>query len=300
MKIYKNDGTFIDNATDTDFGWNINDIIIDESISFYENANEHLRKYFNLSRDIIEIQEPASVEINVDLQHGKTNKIENMNTKIPPKDEIVGLINPCTIESKMLLSVIHFAMYKNFNRNMISFEDFRNSNHLKFLTGVETAIRDGIQNYQGVKNNNAFSLVMDLFLTETECDVTDFTPYNRNMFTDYKDSDTEKYKFLCQKLGSHCSEILRNVDTNIERICEETSDLRLQVYKIKESFEKETLRLVALIKSAQLLEKDLREVKFLDNLIDLLNGKLSNVVLKESPFRILLRPSNRKELNLII
>ncbi|KAJ3632651.1 hypothetical protein MTP99_009643 [Tenebrio molitor] len=52
---------------------------------------------------------------------------------------------------------------------------------------------------------------------------------------------------------------MRNVDTNIERICEETSDLRLQVYKIKESFEKETLRLVALIKSAQLLEKDLRE-----------------------------------------
>jgi hypothetical protein len=181
-------------------------------MNIYENI-------FNLSRDIIEIQEPASVEINVDLQHGKTNKIENMNTKIPPKDEIVGLINPCTIESKMLLSVIHFAMYKNFNRNMISFEDFRNSNHLKFLTGVETAIRDGIQNYQGVKNNNAFSLVMDLFLTETECDVTDFTPYNRNMFTDYKDSDTEKYKF--QKLGSHCSKIMRNVDTNIERICEE-------------------------------------------------------------------------------
>ncbi|XP_044267727.1 uncharacterized protein LOC123013337 [Tribolium madens] len=304
MKIYKSDGSYINNPTDTDFGWHLNDVVIDESVPFYQ---EHNQKLLQMEKKSIVVKlcdntvETAPITSVIDFKLG--DNFQDINREIPFKTQVCSLINPCTIESKVLLSVVHYALYKNFDRNMINLEHFKNGTRLPFCQDLESVIHDEIQTFSRDKNN-VLSLMMDLILSENKCDRHELGA-EKSEFQNIDVVDGFQYKHFCYEYKSGkkiCNNLSFDdvINQTITKIRKNTADIDLEIDKIKKSFVDDIFCVNVLIHRAQKLEKDLRETKFLNDLIHLLNGELEKVALRESPFQIFLHSGQYDDLNLII
>ncbi|EFA03125.1 uncharacterized protein LOC657886 [Tribolium castaneum] len=300
MKIYKSDGSCINRPTDTAFGWPLKDVIIDESVPFYAEQN---RKLFERGPSRVKLcancVETAPITSVIDFKLG--DNLEEITRERPLQARVCSLINPCTIESKALLSVVHYAMYKNFDRNMINLEHFKNGTRLPFCQDLERVIHDEIQTFSRDKNN-VLSLMMDLILSENKCDRDELGADNSQFeSTDVVDALFQHKQFGCCKSGGKfCDSFDDVINQTITRMRENTADIDLEIDKIKKSFVDEIFCVNGLIHRAQKLEKDLRATKFLDDLIHLLNGELDKVSLRESPFRVFLHSGQCDDPNLII
>ncbi|XP_060518191.1 uncharacterized protein LOC132696985 [Cylas formicarius] len=155
MRIYREDGSFVENLEDVEFGWFLTNIAIDEGIPGSDQHNENLRKRSRLGpleETVEEVGEEAiiqrlgpsseapSMDIKIqtaseaiDYEMNAEGFIEchdpaPVNLKVPSKEELMNLINPINTEAKALLSVLSYSKYKSLNEKITSNEVFKTLN----------------------------------------------------------------------------------------------------------------------------------------------------------------------------
>uniref|UniRef100_A0A6P7FZR6 Uncharacterized protein LOC114335950 n=1 Tax=Diabrotica virgifera virgifera TaxID=50390 RepID=A0A6P7FZR6_DIAVI len=133
MRIYKSDGSYVED-NDTEFGWYFYEIMVDESNDRFEEINRETRyisklkkplsftfesiDYTNFEekeeRPIEKISPDIEIESIFDVESCTTEEdeestCEEVDLEFPPKDKLAELIDPCSPETKMLLSVISYS-----------------------------------------------------------------------------------------------------------------------------------------------------------------------------------------------
>lgn len=227
MKIYKSDGSCIDNPADTEFGWNLNE----ENVLFHNKFCKTPNKEVKLWENPIQTAQISSV-VDFELASGLDEIAET-----PQKSQICSLINPCTVESKVLLSVVHNAMYRNFDRRMLNLEHFKNGTRLPLCQDIESVIFNQIQDFSR-DENNVLSLMMDLILTENRCDRHELCDNLQFQNRDFV--DRIQHKHFCERVREKClsySEFEDVINRIVQEISDRTVDLDLEIDKIKKSFE---------------------------------------------------------------
>ncbi|KAJ3653342.1 hypothetical protein Zmor_012599 [Zophobas morio] len=287
MRVYRDDGTWYTPHLDDDaFGWNFNDINIHEDV------------YSDMK---FSVENPQSVDLPGERKRLTTQDID-MQT--PRKSQIINLINPCTFESRALLSVVNQSLLTTLDPSMIRTDHFVQSSAYKMYTGdSDGLIVEEIDNYNRCKNHN-FSLLMDMVLSENKCDVKaiSFDKYGESNGDEVDSGNNFRSEWDNRKMQRVYS-LNHDCDMISDQIVKLSSETRVSLKTMSELravFEEENKRVDQLIQDAQYIGKELRETKFLDDLTHLLTGQLEKVVLKEASFRIFLRPDEDEEMNLII
>lgn len=203
MRVYRSDGSFVDDPTDDEFGWFLEDIIIDEASKNYEKRNREMKMksfsrkhFFSDSED--NFVKPAADEIPVNIIdpgieiHQAKNFVncedimnnlssiclaEEMINIENEKNKLASIMSPCSIEAKTLLSVIHYTKYKGIEKKQASEELLRSVNfkstNLKFLLSekkseIESEFPGELDNSKHLKEDNMRSLMMDLISTDMD------------------------------------------------------------------------------------------------------------------------------------
>ncbi|XP_045472567.1 uncharacterized protein LOC123679179 isoform X2 [Harmonia axyridis] len=122
MKIYSTDGSYTENVRDTEFGWSFNDIDLDSGNEIGKTEIFEVKgKPLLLPNPIIEVcgvenaEECQERPVNLTREYMLRNFV-NIDSQTPTKEEIASLIEPYSIQSGTLLSVVSNAKlltYKN-------------------------------------------------------------------------------------------------------------------------------------------------------------------------------------------
>ncbi|CAH0558311.1 unnamed protein product [Brassicogethes aeneus] len=354
MRVYRVDGTFIDEPNDTRFGWNLDEIIVDESQPNYEERNREYRKLELMRKNLVRDrlfdstdsdtepdppEQPIIMHNCVPKVHSNTTttsiglegsgitnnfiNFEDIDSKIPSKEELMNLINPCNVESRMLLAVISFAKYKTLKKEEVfktrpinqktrNFKLFLNDEPTK---NFQNELHQEIENYHNTKEENLMSLMMELVLNDIDCKISDITELNTsdlgNSIHSNSSSNAEESSVYLSNASNYLSILnrdevmsslgLSDEDKSIQSICDEAKDMQVLIRDVKSSFRSESCRVHEIMQEATKVEKNLKETIFLNNLLHLLNGDLDKVKLKSTPFKMLLDPLTiPDELNLIV
>lgn len=219
MRVYRSDGSFVDDPNDTEFGWFFKEITIDETILDYQQRNYDikvssiLRKSFkknvlNESTDYSDEFENIPVPIQIIIPEVKIEPVKDyincediMNNLSSicsaeefrnienEKEKLANNMTPCSIEAKMLLCVIHHAKFKSLQKKETSEEllksvNFKSTN-LKFLLSEQkNDFRDEFfteKMEHDSKEENIPSLMMDLISTDIDCNVDNLVNINDNL-----------------------------------------------------------------------------------------------------------------------
>lgn len=219
MRIYRSDGSFVDDPNDTEFGWFFREITIDETILDYERRNHDmkmssfLRKSFkkdflNESVDYSEANENIQIPIEIikpdveiepvkdyinceDIMNNlysicNAEEFRNIENE---KDKLANNMTPCSIEAKMLLCVINHAKFKSLQKKETSEKLFNSVNfkstNLKFLLSEQKSdfkgdIFSDIIDHD-IKEKNMPCLMMDLISTDIDCNIDNLVNVNDNL-----------------------------------------------------------------------------------------------------------------------
>lgn len=212
MRIYKTDGTFVENQKDTEFGWSFDEFAFNEHPSNDEvkaktnPRNPSKEDAFMESVDIIEPEKPIvvkHVKVNVKTEpivnvvnckmeiegppivkneSKSVKELKNLHYAVPAKEELAKLINPCNTETRALMSIIYFAKYKSLIKEETSAElfktvNFKTTNFKRLIkekpeSAKERMIKD-IQHYYATNEDNMLSLMMELILADMGCTLED-------------------------------------------------------------------------------------------------------------------------------
>ncbi|CAG9862738.1 unnamed protein product [Phyllotreta striolata] len=354
MRVYKSDGSFVEDINDIEFGWFLGDIVIDESVEKFEEINRETRYISKMHKsrpkfcesiDISNVEEPRyikikTVEPNVEVVNiidtcrnddlpSSEELARSVDVDFPPKQKLIEMINPYNAETRMLLSVISFAKYKSLmadKTDLMNKVNVRTTNYKNLLfersTSVTEDMIDEIVNYHANKEDNMMSLMMELILTDVDCDdrdvlqqkpvpqilpqfiITSQTSDLGNSLPNGSSSEGETRNNYLQV--SNRSDILNSLglsdeDKSIQSFCDETFEMHQELADIKKSFQEDENKVNDLLKQACALKNDLRETLYLNDIINLLEGHVEKVKLKKLPFRIFNeRMVENSELNLII
>lgn len=217
MKVYRSDGSFVDDPNDTEFGWFFNEIIVDESILNYQQRNRDIKmcsflrkslkkEYLNDSMDNLEEDDVKPIPIEVINPNIKTATIKDclncddlMNnlfeictaeefTNIEnEKEKLINSLSPCSIEAKMLLCVISHSKFKSIQKTDTSEELLRSVNfkstNLKFLLSEKKSESNDELFYEMIKSKNkkeenTKSLMLDLISSDIDCTVNNLEALN--------------------------------------------------------------------------------------------------------------------------
>ncbi|KAG5889776.1 hypothetical protein JTB14_036392 [Gonioctena quinquepunctata] len=359
MRVYKSDGTFTEDSNDTEFGWYFSEIVIDESQPHFEEINKETRVLSKLRKSLTkenvsetidipeEIEIAEEVEADSPIRNIKPSFIpdmkkllfEKLNCASFPKEKLAEIINPCNPETRMLLAVTFFSKYNSLIKEETAEELMKTVNlkttnfkcllHEEKLNSAEDMYKE-IVNYHATKEDNMLSLMMELILTDVDCEVDDivtprkpepergpvvptFVIETSDLGNSIQSSSTsskcgEQRDYLQVPNNINRSNILSSIgleeeDKSIQSFCDESYEMHFQLAEIKKSFQEDEDKVNELIKQATALKNDLRETIFLNDLLHLLKGDLEKVKSKKLPFRIF---HNQKsdvenlELNLII
>ncbi|KAJ8935228.1 hypothetical protein NQ314_012927 [Rhamnusium bicolor] len=365
MRIYKTDGSFDEYPNDTEFGWYLNEIVVENTSDFKEIEEENVTQSPTISPIeesllesvyLVEARKPPVIVKKVDpkikiqpvmdvldckmeIEGFSVEKdeskslleLKNINSTIPSKEKMANLINPCNFETKMLMSIIYFAKYKSLMKHETSKELFKSVNYrtsnFKYLikeTNIKEEIYKEIQNYHAMKEDNMLSLMMELILTDLNCNLDDILDVNRpvnehnnpqfvletsdlgnsipsSCSSKGENSDKSNYPTVLDRSSILSSIGLSDEDKSIQSLYEETFEMHSQLARIKKSFQEEEDRVNNLIKMGMDLQKDLKETLYLNDILHLLKGDIEKVKFKKLPFRIFHKEKEGNgELNLII
>ncbi|CAG9835278.1 unnamed protein product [Diabrotica balteata] len=365
MRIYKSDGSYVED-NDTEFGWYFYEIMVDESNDRFEEINRETRYISKLKKPLSftfesidytnfeEIEERPIEKISPDIEIESIFDVESCTTEeddesiceevdleFPPKDKLAELIDPCSPETKMLLSVISYSRYKSLMKEettdkLIQKVNVKTTNFNHFIKDKRTSLSEDmfkeIITYHATKEDNMMSLMMELILTDVDCqleDIVDSVEPEPEEEESANGFQIPQFVFETSDLGnslpsissnksetlvdsnylqvSNRANILSNLglsdeDKSIQSICEETFEMHQELADIKKSFQEDVNKVNELLKQACVLKNDLRETLYLNDIINLLEGDIEKVKLKKLPFRIFYRSikAGDRDINLII
>lgn len=298
--MYKSDGSFVDSPNDTEFGWYFTDIVIDESAPKFRERNKEIKAFSRMYKSIDKLSVASSsdsIDIDcaeeVEVQESKPNlrvelvrdifNCENVYQSLSTvlaaeqfrhisseKERLANNINPCSIEAKMLLSVVYHAKYKallkkDASENLLKTVNYKTTNFKCLLSDNQSDLSDDIYeeilNYQATKEDNMLSLMMELILTDTDCNINDLVnesessvPKTNPVIPQFvfetsdlgnsiqsssssQDENQEKnYLAVSDKSNILSSIGLSEEYKSIQSFCEETTEMHQELTNIKRSF----------------------------------------------------------------
>ncbi|XP_072389668.1 uncharacterized protein [Diabrotica undecimpunctata] len=206
MRIYKSDGSYVED-NDTEFGWYFYEIMVDESNDRFEEINRETRYISKLKKPLSftfesidytnfeEIEERPIEKISPDIEIESIFDVESCTTEeeeesiceevdleFPPKDKLAELIDPCSPETKMLLAVISYSRYQSLMKEdttdkLIKKVNVKTTNFNHFIKDKRTSLSEDmfkeIITYHATKEDNMMSLMMELILTDVDCQLED-------------------------------------------------------------------------------------------------------------------------------
>ncbi|KAJ8961258.1 hypothetical protein NQ318_008942 [Aromia moschata] len=214
MRIYKYDGSYTENPSDTGFGWYFSDVTENEEIRHKETYARRQSSTDNKFMESIDIVEPVKklvvkkIDVNIKTQpianvleckmdiEGMSVKadepklvreLRNINLMIPPKEKLASLVNPCNMETKTLLSILYSAKYRTLIKSETSDElfktvNFRTTNYKHLINEKEASLKEEmckeIRDYRAANEDNMMSLMMELILADIDCNLEDIVDVN--------------------------------------------------------------------------------------------------------------------------
>lgn len=295
MRVYRSDGSFVDDPDDKEFGWFLKDIVIDEATINYQQRNRDMKmrsfldksqqhKCYSDSDESLEkseiIQVPVEIinpqiaiqpvkdyvdcEAVMDNLFAICNTDEFMNFEIE-KEKLANNLNPCSVEARMLLCIIHNARFKLLQKKATSEELMKSVNFkstkLKFiLSDQKNDFIEDIINYHETKEDSMLSLMMELISSDVHCDVDNLVATNDpaqphsifprfvvdtsdlgNSISSSSSSREEKCEKHSLNLSPDKSNILSSLglcdeERSIQYYCEETYEMHKELANIRNSF----------------------------------------------------------------
>lgn len=210
MRFYRSDGTIRRETNDSEFGWRCSEFVIDENVPLYEVTNHCVRKG-SVRNDIDENLED-SINLNeekITITVYKSNVFEhaaetsdqniqddtraedncpkefiNIDSVVPSKQQLSDLVDPISFESRMLLSVIHYAKFEKLQDESLTFSSpLKKSSPCDYEQKKSKAVRyllkDNQKEYSKLvkkvsgrngyacSESNLLSLMVELTLTDT-------------------------------------------------------------------------------------------------------------------------------------
>lgn len=112
MRIYGVDGSFVEDGEDA-FGWWFRDIIVDENVPDFKSKNARTKEKGG-STFICQnwVREERGISETKAVLENQWNGFRNIDCCVPCKQKISELIQGNSLESMVLLSVVHYAKYK--------------------------------------------------------------------------------------------------------------------------------------------------------------------------------------------
>lgn len=219
MRIYKTDGTFVENQKDTEFGWSFDEIEFkrnpprDKANAENNPRTPSKEDAFMESVDVVETEKPIvvkHVKVNIKtepivnivnckmeiegpraVKNGRklSRQLRNLHYTVPSKEELAKLINPCNIETRTLMSIIYFAKYKSLIKEETSAELFstvnlKTTNFKRLIKDKEESTKEeiikDIQHYYANNEDSMLSLMMEMILADIGCTLEDIVDVDEN------------------------------------------------------------------------------------------------------------------------
>lgn len=130
--------------------------------------------------------------------------VNSVDINFPPNEKLAEMVTPCNTETKILLSIINYSKYKtlvkeNTTGDLMKTVNIKTTNLKNLINDKRTSITQDmfseIINYHATKEDNMMSLMMELILTDVDCDIQDIVDSN---------VETEKKVILPQFILQSC------------------------------------------------------------------------------------------------
>lgn len=206
MRVYRSDGSFLEDSNDIEFGWFLKDIIVDEASINYEQMNRNRKmdafmrkslkeKYFSDSDESLDETENERISMEVIVPEIEIQQVKNfvdcesiMNDLLAicneeefknleqERERIANNLNPCSAEARMLLGVINCQRFKSYLQKCAIQElpkcvNFKSSN-LNFLLSNQPTDEHKETNHL-FECTKTPSLMMELLSTKIDTGVCD-------------------------------------------------------------------------------------------------------------------------------
>ncbi|XP_045472566.1 uncharacterized protein LOC123679179 isoform X1 [Harmonia axyridis] len=305
MKIYSTDGSYTENVRDTEFGWSFNDIDLDSGNEIGKTEIFEVKgKPLLLPNPIIEVcgvenaEECQERPVNLTREYMLRNFV-NIDSQTPTKEEIASLIEPYSIQSGTLLSVVSNAKLLTYKSKYLQLFIAARASAYRYLIRDKEEIKKVVDefNLNDAESHNPVSILLELIFTDKPSPI-DYFLFN----TKASESGSLVRSLLRQKSQDVFAKAKGDADSGVaDSISSNNSDdnMRNEVLEIHEDLEHMNLTVERLIEKAEKLEKDLIQTNYLDDLIHLLNGNVDKVKTIKLPFKAFLA-RGEEQVNLVV
>ncbi|XP_044752418.1 uncharacterized protein LOC123312197 [Coccinella septempunctata] len=308
MKIYSTDGSYTENVRDTEFGWFFNDIEL-ESENEVGNPQENGEifevkgKPLILTNPVVEVHGVENAEecqerpVNLVREHMLRNFV-NIDSQSPTREEIASLIEPYSIQSGTLLSVVSNAKLLTYKSKYLQLFIAARASAYRYLIKDKEEIKKVVDefNLNSHEFDNPVSILLELIFTDKTSPI-DYFLFN----TKASESGSIVRSLLRQKSQDVFAKAKCDSDSGVADSISsnDSNEMRNEVIEIHQDLEHMNLTVERLIEKAEKLEKDLIQTNYLDDLIHLLNGDVEKVKTIKLPFKAFLTGEEEK-VNLVI
>ncbi|KAL3283431.1 hypothetical protein HHI36_006576 [Cryptolaemus montrouzieri] len=324
MKIYSADGSYTENIRDTEFGWYFQDL---ETDSDEENGKNKKEKKMEISKkeeiesscdftDVKCTENKPIIMVHPSIEvYGVENAIEcreypenvpshrflgnlgNIESQSPTKEEIASLIEPYSIKSGTLLSVVSNAKLLSYKSKYLQLFIAARASAYRYLIKDKEEIKKLIEDFELNRHDvdSPVSLLSELIFTDKS------SPIDYFLFNTKANESGALLKSVIKEDNEHLGKMKCETDSGVdESISSCSSEMRNDVLEMHQSFESMNDTVERLIEKAEKLEKDLIQTTYLDDLLHLLNGNIEKVKTIKLPFSAFTTGTDEETVNLVI
>ncbi|KAK9872266.1 hypothetical protein WA026_017067 [Henosepilachna vigintioctopunctata] len=326
MRIYASDGSYTENVKDTDFGWFLDDRDIDPEEEYYKEKEKKIRFETQMREalenadsfpdwEIIDCEPIVMIQPNVKVhgvedaiecedmpQHTMRNRLMNdvqsIESQSPTKEEIANLIEPYSIQSGTLLSVVSNAQLLKYKSKYLQLFIAARASAYRYLIKDKEEIVKLVDDFNLTRSKigSPVSLLLELIFTDKSAPI-DYFLFN----TKANESGALLRSLLRQQSQENFGKAKCETDSGVdESLSSNNSELRNEVLEMHQSFENMNTKVERLIEKAEKLEKELIQTTYLDDLLHLLNGEVEKVKTIKLPFCTFTSAADEETVNWII
>lgn len=246
MKIYSTDGSYTENTRDTEFGWFFDDVEIESDdaaarISLNGEIVEVKGKPLLLSNPVVEVYGVENAEecqerpVNLVREHMLKNFV-TIDSQSPTKEEIANLIEPYSIQSGTLLSVVSNAKLLTYKSKYLQLFIAARASAYRYLIKDKEEIKKVVDefNLNSRESDNPVSILLELIFTDKSSPI-DYFLFN----TKASESGSLVRSLLRQKSQDVFAKVKSDADSGVADSISSngSNDMRNDVLEIHQDLE---------------------------------------------------------------
>lgn len=267
MRIYRVDGTIKSDSSDFQFGWLCSEIVKEEVVPYPAvktkerkdvSGEPNFAVYHTRIPEYVAESAEGCLE-DEDAENDGQIDFVNIDSAVPSKQQLSKLVKPLTLESRMLLSVIHNAKFMQLEKECFSPVKKKANSYYENPTSRATLylLKDNRHIYSKIlekvisKNgdtsynkNNVLSLMVELTLSDTPYRIEEIVIKKDVSKIQWKDRtirNNDCYEEIDNRYacGAACYfkySVLED-DLKLDHFCKTTCEMHAEISQIKKGYQ---------------------------------------------------------------